>query len=407
MRKTYNDHVVERETWSSRKQKNNIPNAEQLVDRFIKGDQDAFEVLDGHLRPNLRGYFLSHLPDFADDLTQETFIELLPTLHKFKEEHSGEENFSRNLVFWSFGIARNVLKGEWSRRYRQNISTVKRSTDEDLDMTDDVFLSWVALKNGQSLPSAEDEVIMQHEESEQESKRQQLMLELREKIAEILPPYQRRVIELMLDGKTRIEIANELECSENTTKIYASLARSKIEKELLFPAGWKRVAGFGSHIKTAVNKKRIPAFEFLGILYTMQANVQRYEDTKSIIDNDLLENGYFVLSAVTTKQEMWQIKTKNRGLLRLHKDIWYISQKNLEQFRQSQPNHDQDPGIQEDSRYKLISQLSKTQKEYDQLYGAAKRGKLRSVKQGRNWFTTQEEVDKFREQNEFQVKSKK
>ena len=389
--------MVETERLPSRKRIINIPNAEQLVDKFIAGDQDAFEVLDGHLRPRLRGYFFGRLPDDADDLTQETLIVIVSNLPRFKEKNSGEEDFSEHLVSSSFVIAKQVLNKEFRRRHSQHIYEVGSYVDEDSDIIEDESINWLAQKNGHFLPSAEDEVIMQEQESEQESERQQLMLELRGKIAEILPRSQRKVIDLMLDGKTRIEIADELKYSQSTTKSYAWRAKLMIERKLLSPAGWLRVGEFSSRISQAVSEKRIPAYRFLGTLYITEADVQRYEDTKRITDNDLLKDGYLLLSEVTATKENRQIRERNQGLLRLHRGCYYISREHLEQFRQNQPKQDQDPRIPKDSQYKVIFQLSETQKEYKQLLFAAKKGRLRSVKQGRNWLTTQEEADKFRE----------
>jgi len=74
----------------------------QLVKRVISGDQDAFsEIYDAYF-PRVYAFTLKRVgdPAEAEDLTQETFVQLYRSLESFEGRSS--------LLTWTFGIAHNV-----------------------------------------------------------------------------------------------------------------------------------------------------------------------------------------------------------------------------------------------------------------------------------------------------------
>ena len=74
----------------------------ELVERVLAGDQDAFsEIYDAYFR-RVYAFTLKRVgdPAEAEDLTQETFVQLYRSLPSFEGRSS--------LLTWTFGIAHNV-----------------------------------------------------------------------------------------------------------------------------------------------------------------------------------------------------------------------------------------------------------------------------------------------------------
>jgi len=74
----------------------------QLVHRVIAGDQAAFSEIYGTYFPRVYAFTLKRVgdPAEAEDLTQETFVQLYRSLPSFEGRSS--------LLTWTFGIAHNV-----------------------------------------------------------------------------------------------------------------------------------------------------------------------------------------------------------------------------------------------------------------------------------------------------------
>lgn len=78
-----------------------------VTSRIKTGDDLAVAELDGYLRPMLDQYFARRLPDRAEDLTQDTLIEVYAALNRF--EPRGKGDFAKSFNSWTFTIARNNL----------------------------------------------------------------------------------------------------------------------------------------------------------------------------------------------------------------------------------------------------------------------------------------------------------
>ncbi|CAN0456532.1 unnamed protein product [Discosporangium mesarthrocarpum] len=74
----------------------------ELVDRVIAGDQMAFAEIYDNYFPRVYAFTLKRVgdPAEAEDLTQETFVQLYRSLPSFEGRSS--------LLTWTFGIAHNV-----------------------------------------------------------------------------------------------------------------------------------------------------------------------------------------------------------------------------------------------------------------------------------------------------------
>ena len=371
-----------------------IPEAEQLISRFVLGDQDAFTAIDDYLRPSLVKFFSVRLQTDADDLTQETLMRIARGLSKFRDRYSEEPDFSHHFVLSCFKIAKNVLNTRLRRLISKDRLTVILTTDPDSqkDVSTDTLLSKKALRNNQSLPSIEDEI----SKEEQEAKQRQSTIILKEKIANVLlHSYQIRIINLALDGKSKEEIAAELRYKHKEVigRVFSE-ARVKIEKELIFPAGYRRAVRFGPNVHMAAFKGRLPAVKFLGILYITEEDVLRWQNTKRGVDKELLDSGYLSI-LMLSPQEAQILRAKHPQLLKQHRGLTYIRKEQLEKFRRSVPGIIRPESVGENSHYIKIIKFAKTQREYSILLYAARKGRLKTVKQGHRWFTTQEAVEEF------------
>ncbi len=371
-----------------------IPEVKQLVNRFVLGDQDAFTAIDGYLRPHLVRFFSTRLKTDADDLTQETLMRIARGLPKFRDRYSEDANFSAHLVLSCFKTAKNVLNTGLRRQISKDRLVVTLTTDPDReeDVSTDTLLSQKALKNNQPLPSSEDEISKREQEAEQK----QLIVMLREKIADILlRPNQIKIINLALDGKNHEEIAAELGYkNKKVVSCLLSQARVKIDKELIFPTGYRRAIGFGHNVQSAAFIGRLPAVKFLGMLYTTEEAVLRYQNTKRAVDKRLLNEGYLPFSMLSP-QETQRLRAKHPQLLKQHRGLTYIHREQLEEFRRNASGAIRPESVGENSQYIKIIKFAKIQREYKRLLYAVRKGRLKAIKRGYHWFTTQEAVEEF------------
>lgn len=99
----------------------------QLLHATAGGDADAFaELMVRHYR-SVRGFVLADVgdPTEADDVTQETFIEVYRCAHTF--------NGAANVVAWLLGIARNRSRMAIRRRTRYETCLAALTTRARLD----------------------------------------------------------------------------------------------------------------------------------------------------------------------------------------------------------------------------------------------------------------------------------
>ena len=73
----------------------------ELVDRVLKGDNDAFEYLFNRYRDAIHRLFVLGGVNDADDLLQETFIKVYINLHRYSADYTFGQ--------WVYTIARNTF----------------------------------------------------------------------------------------------------------------------------------------------------------------------------------------------------------------------------------------------------------------------------------------------------------
>ena len=95
------------------------------VQRVLAGDQSAFSEIYDDYAPRVYGYILKRVGDSpeAEDLTQETFVQLYRSLGSFEGRSS--------LLTWTFGIAHNVCSRHYRNCSRWMIGSRNARTLED------------------------------------------------------------------------------------------------------------------------------------------------------------------------------------------------------------------------------------------------------------------------------------
>jgi len=100
----------------------------ELVTRFIDGDERAFTELSDRYHPRLVNFLTRRTGDRqrAEDMTQETFLRVFRHIHRF--------DTSRKFSTWIFTIASNLGKNELRNRARNPLvlhQALKRQSDGD------------------------------------------------------------------------------------------------------------------------------------------------------------------------------------------------------------------------------------------------------------------------------------
>ncbi|MCG9129563.1 sigma-70 family RNA polymerase sigma factor, partial [Candidatus Poribacteria bacterium] len=107
---------------------------DELMQRFQKGDEDAFNLLVRRHQKPLINFIARYTgdKDNAEDLAQETFIRMFKAANRYK---SGRAQFKT----WMYFIAKNLCKNEIrdrGRRERYHVDNVV-SNDNSIDGNDE------------------------------------------------------------------------------------------------------------------------------------------------------------------------------------------------------------------------------------------------------------------------------
>ena len=168
---------------------------EDLINRCLKNDQKAHEVLYKRFAPKMYGVCMRFAKNQmeADDILQEGFIKVFTNLKSFRNEGSLEGWIRRTIVNTAINL------------YKKNL---KHQKDTDLEQA---------------------EVIQNQETNSLEKLSVQELLKL---IME-LPTGYRVVFNLnVIEGYSHKEIGDLLKISENTSKSQLSRARLALQKKL-------------------------------------------------------------------------------------------------------------------------------------------------------------------------------
>lgn len=185
--------VAPRGAWSAGDQES-VPSADRpLVEAFVRdGSEDAFATLYRRHQPRLRAIVLRLTrgdPVLADDVLQETWVQAMRGLPRFRWEAS--------LASWLTSIAVNRMRMRWRQR--------------DTFHENAVELESVAAPAG--VPSSD-------------------MVDVRCAIAQLPSGYRTVLVLYAVLGYTHREIAHRLDISEGTSKSQLSRARHALRSLL-------------------------------------------------------------------------------------------------------------------------------------------------------------------------------
>lgn len=183
-----------------------IENISELVERFKAGDEKAFNELVRLFEKRIYAHAYQMLGNHteADEVLQETFVRLVKNIARLKTD--------ANFPSFIFKIATNYCIDIIRKRQRKYVVL----DDEEAEDS-----GRYQLELSRSIPTPEDE---------QENK--QLLELINTAIAE-LPPKQRATIVLHdVDGYSKEEIAQMMDCPQATVRSNLHIARSKVKQKL-------------------------------------------------------------------------------------------------------------------------------------------------------------------------------
>ncbi len=183
-----------------------IENISELVERFKAGDEKAFNELVRLFEKRIYAHAYQMLGNHteADEVLQETFVRLVKNIARLKTD--------ANFPSFVFKIATNYCIDIIRKRQRKYVVL----DDEEAEDS-----GRYQLELSRSIPTPEDE---------QENK--QLLELINAAIAE-LPPKQRATIVLHdVDGYSKEEIAQMMDCPQATVRSNLHIARSKVKQKL-------------------------------------------------------------------------------------------------------------------------------------------------------------------------------
>lgn len=183
-----------------------IENISELVERFKAGDERAFNELVRLFEKRIYAHAYQMLGNHteADEVLQETFVRLVKNIARLKTD--------ANFPSFLFKIATNYCIDIIRKRQRKYVVL----DDEEAEDS-----GRYQLELSRSILTPEDE---------QENK--QLLELINAAIAE-LPPKQRATIVLHdVDGYSKEEIAQMMDCPQATVRSNLHIARSKVKQKL-------------------------------------------------------------------------------------------------------------------------------------------------------------------------------
>lgn len=183
-----------------------IENISELVERFKSGDEKAFNELVKLFEKRIYAHAYQMLGNHteAGEVLQETFVRLVKNISRLKTD--------ANFPSFVFKIATNYCIDIIRKRQRKFVNVDDQEFEES---------GRFQLELSRSIPTPEDE---------QENK--QLLELINAAIAE-LPPKQRATIILHdVDGYSKEEIAQMMDCPQATVRSNLHIARSKVKQKL-------------------------------------------------------------------------------------------------------------------------------------------------------------------------------
>lgn len=189
---------------------------DELMERFQKGDEDAFTLLvRRHEKPliNFIAQFIGDR-DSAEDLAQDTFIRIFQAAPRYKP---GRAQFNT----WMYHIASNLCKNELRNRARRDRHWTDNTVKDEEEDAGAGIESRIA--NAPADASYEPDVVLQ---------RKELRDALRKAIAALPEQYREPLVLRDIQGLSYEEISKVLGIRAGTTKSRINRARLILKDKL-------------------------------------------------------------------------------------------------------------------------------------------------------------------------------
>ena len=189
---------------------------DELMERFQKGDEDAFTLLvRRHEKPliNFIAQFIGDR-DSAEDLAQDTFIRIFQAAPRYKP---GRAQFNT----WMYHIASNLCKNELRNRARRDRHWVDNTVKDEEEDAGAGIESRIA--NAPADAAYEPDVVLQ---------RKELRDALRKAIAALPEQYREPLVLRDIQGLSYEEISKVLGIRAGTTKSRINRARLILKDKL-------------------------------------------------------------------------------------------------------------------------------------------------------------------------------
>lgn len=360
-------------------------NLKETVASFLTGDEAAYEDLDKYMDSFLKNGFYS-MGAQAEDLLQEAKIKIWSNLATF-DPNIGRGSFTIKFRAWATRVALNIRR-DAARKSKKQLTELE--LHEGMDFEDE--------SNPQTQQSSPEEI---------EERNRAFSEIMRKKINELISSSsQRKIVDLALSGLKPVEIAAGLGLEESNVKAQLSKARDKIEKDLIFPTGLKRLSKFVTSnmdrnaLYDAVRSGKISYVRFLNLYYCTPEEYQRFKSAHkpTFVSESSRAQGLVPIADVAKSHtEYIALKTSNfvvreNGRILIHSD-------QLAEFRSKwKPIKNRILGHVSEGNIPL-AELGVSYKEYLRMTYAARKGKFQVEKAGHRLLAKPEDIEKFRELN--------
>lgn len=336
----------------------------RVVSGVLRGDVSSTVDLDEFLRPRFLRFFGQMLPTEAEDLTQDTIMEIFSSLSRF-DPSLAKGDYSQNFVSWAYKVGRSNFYSALRRIYDH------ADTFFAVGMMDQIYDRGIAdVTDNEKLVEPKD-----------------LMPQFKERLEETLTPKQFLAVQLRMEGHSVDEIAIKLGIKRKALLARFVNARAKVEKDIFYPAGIRRISEYKDPaLSQAAKVGAIDVVKFLGLFYVRDEWVKRYEPRRQVVDDAFLQGGYLLLSENTTPDEYATILGSRYSHLLIRKQgRIYVSQEGLGLFRnQRKIAHKRldSPG----DEYAPLKNFASNLTDYNRLLRAAASGSMPALKKGNWWF---------------------
>lgn len=381
--------TFERRSGSPGQQEVAGPGLKALVEGVKQGDGASVIGLDQYLSVRLEK-IVGSIPN-REDVLQEAKAKIFTRLGTFDPELTPElaaRGFDTNFNAWSGTIARNEKQSERRRLVRAHGQTV------------------IYEDKAYNMP--------RHEPKAREDIRHNTALRefLRKRINEVLTVKSHRaIVGYLLDGKTEAEVAADLKTSVGSVKVRLHHARKIIEQEILYPAGFKRLASFvsdqfsisalGDHVQAG----RIETLMFLYLHYTTQEAVDDFKRRvreKSEAEIRLQERGLWRATKVLSATEYSRLVHSGAKII-INGGI-YVHNDTIEELRANTHRKNEYRFFPEGLCQ--IAEAASTHTEYSALGKALGKGLIPGVKQRGRWYVDSTTAHQFLEARKAAKKKK-